>query len=110
MASARDSFAHLLDEALFHRAVCPVACGATGALTRHPGPLRQALGDQIASTVQWSSCMDAIAEIGVNCVLEGGGGATLAQMWNEQHPRVSARSLADFRSVQSAAMWIIRQQ
>jgi [acyl-carrier-protein] S-malonyltransferase len=107
MASARDSFAHLLDEVPFQRPVCPVACGATGALTRQPAPLRQALGQQIASTVQWSSCMEAIAELGVHCVLEVGAGTALAHMWNEQHPRVPARSLSDFRSAQSAAKWIM---
>jgi [acyl-carrier-protein] S-malonyltransferase len=66
----------------------------------------EALSRQLASTVQWSSVMDAIAERQVDCVLEIGGGSALSRMWNDRHSHMAARSLDDFRHPQSAAAWM----
>jgi len=62
MAPAAQAFAKTLAEVPFAAARCPIATNADGKLVRQASSLRQALSRQLASTVQWASCMEAIAE------------------------------------------------
>lgn len=106
MAPAARAFAETLKAVPFAAPSCPIALNAYGALCREPGLLRQALSAQLASTVEWSSCMDAIAERNVACVLEVGAGSALARMWNDRHPDIPARALDDFQQPQGALNWL----
>lgn len=108
MASAALGFADVLESASFFRPHAAVVLNASGASTRDPQTLRRALATQIDHTVQWSACMDTLAEQGVDCVLEVGAGTTLSKMWNQRHPDVPARSLEEFRDAAGAARWIER--
>lgn len=106
MAPAARTFAQTLLDLPFATPSCPVAVNAFGSLSRQPGALRQALSQQLASTVQWSACMDSMAERKVTCVLEIGAGSALARMWNDRYPEIPARSLDDFQHLQGAVDWI----
>jgi [acyl-carrier-protein] S-malonyltransferase len=108
MAPAARAFAEVLKGLPFAPPACPIALNASGVLSRQPDELRQALSRQLASTVQWASCMDAIAERQISCVLEIGAGSALARMWNERHPGIPARSLDDFQHLAGALDWIGR--
>jgi [acyl-carrier-protein] S-malonyltransferase len=85
---------------------CAVALNASGALSRHTAALRPALATQIANTVQWQSCMQAVAERQPQCVLEIGAGTALARLWNARYPGIAARSLDEFKELQSALQWL----
>jgi len=108
MAPAIDAFSKALSSMSFATPVCPVGLNATGTLCRQTSQLRAGLSQQLTHTVQWSAIMDAIAERQVACVLEVGGGAALARMWNEQHPDIPARALDDFRQPQRAVDWLMK--
>lgn len=108
MAPAAHAFAALLQKVSFATPCCPIALNALGALSRKPIELREALSQQIASTVHWSSCMEAVAERQVSCVLEVGAGSALGRMWNDRYPDIPARSLDDFQHLQGALDWIAR--
>ena len=108
MAPAARVFAGILDELPLAAARCPIATNADGALERQPATLRHALSRQLASTVQWAACMEAIAERQVTCVLEIGAGSALAKMWNERYPEIPARSVDEFQHPQGAVAWIER--
>lgn len=108
MAPAARAFAEVLSEVPFVAASCPIALNASGVLNRQPGALRQALSKQLACTVQWASCMEAIAERKISCVLEVGAGSALARMWNDRYPEIPARSLDDFQQVQGALDWVAK--
>jgi [acyl-carrier-protein] S-malonyltransferase len=108
MAPAARAFAEKLAELPFAAARCPIATNADGRLDRQPAALRQALSRQLASTVQWASCMEAIAERQVACVLEIGAGSALAKMWNERYSDIPARSIDEFQHPQGAVAWIER--
>ena len=108
MASAALGFAAQLDALPFARPHAALILNATGAGSRDPKALRAALSAQIASTVQWAACMDALAEQGVACVMEIGAGATLSKMWNQRHPDIPARSLDEFMDAAGAARWLQR--
>ncbi len=81
-------------------------CNLTGAAERDPSRLKQLLARQVASTVLWDSCMDAIAERRVRCVLEVGAGHALTNLWRDRHPDIPARSVDEFRSAQAIARWV----
>ena len=108
MASAAIGFAAQLEALAFARPHACLVLNATGAGSRNPQVLRSALAAQIDHTVQWSACMDALAEQGVACVMEIGAGTTLGNMWNQRHPDIPARSLQEFRDAAGAARWLQR--
>ncbi len=83
-----------------------LVCNHIGTAERDPGRLKQLLARQIASTVLWDSCMDAIAERRVRCVLEVGAGQALTKLWRDRHPDIPARSVDEFRSAQAIARWV----
>jgi len=85
---------------------CPIALNASGATSRSAAVVASALPAQIARCVEWGACMASIAERRPACVLEIGGGQTLARMWTARYPQVPARSLDEFRSAEGAARWL----
>jgi [acyl-carrier-protein] S-malonyltransferase len=109
MAKAALGFAAHLEAVPFARPQSTLVLNASGTSTRDPQSLRRALASQIDHCVQWSACMDAVAEQGVACVMEVGAGTTLSKMWNQRHPGIPARSLDEFQDVTGAARWIARQ-
>jgi len=108
MSGAALQFEQTLSELPFNKAKIAVALNSTGTTTTQRDTLRKALSEQIATTVQWSACMDSVAERGVRCVIEIGAGTTLSKMWNQRYPGIPARSIEDFRDATGAARWIER--
>jgi len=106
MAHAAEQLAQVLPSYPWAQAKCPVVLNATGTATRQTHALQKGLATQLCNPVQWASCMDAIAEKGVHCVMEMGAGTALAKMWNARHPAIPARSVEDFRDACGAARWI----
>lgn len=108
LAGALPAWGQVLAAAPFTPPRCPVVCGASARAERRPDALRAALTDQIAHTVRWDRCMDAVAERGVHCVLEVGPGTTLARLWSRRHPDIPVRSLAEFQSPDGVEHWTQR--
>ena len=65
-----------------------------------------ALSQQISTTIRWNECMDAIAESGINKVIELGPGNDLAKLIGAEHPEISARAVSDFCSYSSLSEWL----
>ena len=110
MAPALGPFAASLDAVALQRPAMALALNATGSVSRQPTVLRDALCQQLVSTVQWAACMDAIAEQGVACVLEVGPGNALSRMWNQRHPHIPARALEAFQGLAGAVQWVLVNQ
>lgn len=108
MRPALAPFDAALDAFAWSAPVCPLALNATGGMGRQPQALRSALVAQVASTVQWESCMQALAERQPHCVLEIGAGAALARLWNARYPAVPARSMDEFKDLQGVLDWLHR--
>jgi len=105
MSAAADAFDARLSALVLSSPDSILVCNHTGAAETEPGRLRQLLARQIATPVLWDSCMDAIAERRVRCVLEVGPGNALAKIWRERHPHIPVRSVDEFRSVDAVARW-----
>lgn len=108
MQTAAQAFSQVLNEVPFANPTCPIALNAFGTLSRKPIELRAGLCQQIASTVQWSACLDAVAERQVSCVLEIGAGSALGRMWNERYPHIPSRSLDEFQHLKGVVDWVER--
>jgi [acyl-carrier-protein] S-malonyltransferase len=79
--------------------------GITGTAMRDPVEVRRVLAEQVATTVRWDACMDAVAERRPDAVLEVGPGATLARLWRERHPDIPVRSCDEFASATQIRDW-----
>ena len=64
------------------------------------------LSNQVAHTIEWARCMDALHERGCRVFLELGPGAALSRMLRERFADVDARSLDDFRSLAGCVRWL----
>lgn len=106
MTPAVAAFAQRLAAEDLQPARTPVICNFNACALRQPTQLTTALAGQIASTVRWDECMDAIAERQVSCVLEVGPGTSLAAMWRERHPGIPVRSVDEFGSADGVAAWV----
>jgi [acyl-carrier-protein] S-malonyltransferase len=82
-----------------------LVCNHTGAPEHEPSRLKQWLARQVETPVLWDSCMDAIAERRVRCVLEVGPGNALTKIWRDRYPHIPARSVDEFRSADAVAGW-----
>jgi [acyl-carrier-protein] S-malonyltransferase len=107
MAAAAASFALRLQRQQMAPPLTPLVCNFSASTLRRPVDLAAALAGQIATTVRWDACMDAVAERRPRCVVEVGPGTTLAKLWNDRHPDIPARSVDEFRSPLAVARWVL---
>jgi [acyl-carrier-protein] S-malonyltransferase len=68
------------------------------------------LSRQLATMLDWASCMDSIAEMQPDAVLEIGPCNALARMFAEACPGVPVRAIEDFRDPVAAAAWVSAQR
>jgi [acyl-carrier-protein] S-malonyltransferase len=106
MAAAAASFALRLEPLQLAPPTTPLVSNFSASTLRRPVDLAAALAGQIAATVHWDACMDAVAERRPRCVIEVGPGTTLSRQWNERHTDIPARSADEFRSPAALARWV----
>jgi [acyl-carrier-protein] S-malonyltransferase len=106
MQDAAAGFADELRATPLHRPSCPIALNATGMTARDIPVLASALARQVGQCVEWRACMASVAERRPGCVLEIGGGQSLARMWRARYPDIPVRSLDEFHGPEGAAAWI----
>jgi [acyl-carrier-protein] S-malonyltransferase len=108
MRAASDGWRAALATVPLRAPECALALNATGNTTRNARAAAEALVTQLTTTVRWDECMASVAERRPACVLEIGGGQSLARMWAAQHPHIPVRSLDEFRTLEAAASWVRR--
>ena len=106
MTSASEGFSEVLAGVTFQPPEFPIVLNFCATVGRRIGELKTALAAQLCTTINWSECMDVIAERGVHCVLEIGPNSALASLWNRRYPTIPARSIEEFKNPQGAAMWV----
>lgn len=65
-----------------------------------------ALSRQIATTIGWDGCMEALAESGIDKVIELGPGNDLAKLVGAEHPQIAAHAVEDFGDYRALADWL----
>jgi [acyl-carrier-protein] S-malonyltransferase len=87
----------------------PVVAGIDGSLVRSRERAIATLAPQVARTVEWTQCMDALYERGCRLCLELGPGAALSKLMRDRYPDVEARSIEEFGSLSAVTRWLERQ-
>ena len=108
MQPAADAFAKVLAREAVQPPTVLLLDNVAAEPVRGSDEARRALSRQIASTVLWSDCVEAIHARRVACVLEVGPGAALASAWNRRYPEVPARSADEFGRARSVAQWLAK--
>lgn len=106
MRGAAEAFAEVLQDTAVATPRFALFSNFTGGRLSRAADVRTALAGQIDRMVRWDEVMDGIAERGVSCVLEIGGGSALARQWNQRFPAVPARAADDFKSVPALVDWV----
>jgi [acyl-carrier-protein] S-malonyltransferase len=109
LAAAADAFRAALERSSIAAPKRPVVAGIDGGLVTTRARAIATLAAQIARTVEWALCMDAMVERGCRVFLELGPGRALCTMLIVRHPEVEARSVDEFRSLAAAADWVRRR-
>lgn len=105
---ATEEFRTALAAVTFSAPTAPVVCGITGDLIQSTSAALPALARQLSTPIDWSACMQAIYEFGVEACLELGPGASLAKMMHDRYPEVAVRSIDEFRDFDGVQAWIAR--
>ena len=87
----------------------PVVAGidATAVTTRERAIAT--LAPQVARTIEWSQCLDALVERGCRVFLELGPGQALSRMVRGRYEEAEARAVDEFRSLAAVAAWVARK-
>ena len=108
MRGAAEAFAQVMRHTAVAVPHLPLFCNRSGGRPASVDAVRAALAEQIDHPLRWDQVMQSVAERGVSCVLEIGGGAALARQWNRHFPDVPARAADEFRSVAAVTAWLQR--
>ena len=106
MRAAVPALAQALALASWHAPRAAWVAGITGAVVRDAAEVQRVLAEQVATTVRWDACMDAVSERRPDVVLEVGPGTTLARLWRERHPAIPVRSCDEFGSAAQVLDWV----
>jgi [acyl-carrier-protein] S-malonyltransferase len=106
MRAAVPVLARALADVPWHAPRVAWVAGIAGAVERDPAEARRLLAEQVATTVRWDACMDAVAERRPGAVLEVGPGTTLARLWRERFPAIPARACDEFASRGEIVDWV----
>jgi [acyl-carrier-protein] S-malonyltransferase len=108
LAPASMAFAKVLAAIPDGRMAFPVFSAVDASLNRRVKPALDALARQIGSPLDWAACMEAMAEMRPDAVLEIGPGNALARLFAEVAPTIPVRASDDFRSIDGILDWLGR--
>ena len=109
MQNAVVPFREALQQCQFAPFKMPVLVGISADPVSDKATAVSLLSRQIAETIRWDLCMDAVAEAGITVALELGPGGALSRMLRARHPGIECRSVVDFRSLAGIVTWLERQ-
>ena len=87
----------------------PMLSGIDASRLRTADEAASALARQLATPLDWQACMESVAEMQPDAVLEIGPGNALARMLAEAAPELAVRAMEDFRETASAVAWVLRR-
>lgn len=106
LAAAADSFRDILCASSIAPPRVTVLRAVDAVPVRSRDQAIDALSRQIATTIRWDRCMDALAEFGIDAVIELGPGNDLARLLEAEHPQIRARAVDDFGDYRALADWL----
>jgi [acyl-carrier-protein] S-malonyltransferase len=92
MESAREGFAEVVAAAAFKQPKIPVLSNVSGRVFRDGEEIRRLVVEQITAPVQWETCMQTAASLGVDHFYECGSGKVLVGLAKKNSPQARAQS------------------
>jgi len=109
LAAAVAPFRSALETSALRPPAVPVVAGIDASFVTSREAGIATLSAQIAATIEWARCLDALYERGCRVFLELGPGAALSAMVRERWPGdVAARSVSEFRGLEGVIAWLQR--
>ena len=108
LAAAVDPFRKVLIDSNLRAPAIPVIAGVDGAPVTTRERAIETLAVQLARPIEWTQCLDALAERGCRVFLELGPGRALSKMAVDRLPDVEARSVEEFGDPGAIAGWVRR--
>ncbi len=109
LASATHVFGEHLARSGLRAPPIPILAGIDGAPVSTRERALTTLTRQVAETVEWTACLEGLAEEGCTVLLELGPGTDLSRMARDALPSVSARSVSEFKTLDGVCAWVMRQ-
>lgn len=109
LRTAVNAFRGILATSTMRSPVRPVLAGIDGREISNRTDAITALAEQLAAPIQWHRCMTSLVERGCRVFLELPPGRALSQMLGEQFDDVEARAVEDFKTLDGARDWVLRQ-
>jgi [acyl-carrier-protein] S-malonyltransferase len=107
LQSAVGPFAQALEQSALRAPAAPVVAGIDAAWVTDRTSAAGKLAAQLATTIEWARCLDALFERGCRVFLELGPGSSLAQMVSRRFGSAAfARSVDDFRTLDGVTSWV----
>lgn len=108
LAAAVAPFRAALEASALRVPAVPVVASIDAAWVRTRERAIATLASQVAQTIEWSQCLDALYERGCRVFLELGPGQALSRMVRERFDDAEARAVDEFRSFAAIAAWAAR--
>ena len=110
LASAVAPFRATLERSPLRAPSVPIVAGIDAEPVTTRERAIATLAAQVAQTVEWAQCLDALYERGCRVYLELGPGHALSRMASARFDDVDARAVDDFSSVAAVTAWAVKQR
>ena len=101
MEPARVAFEAYLREIPFNKPAIDVFTNTTGQLVSEPEAIKQALVNQVVSTVRWVECMEGARDLGVQHFYECGPGGVLTGLARRIDKTLTVTPLSEYEDIQA---------
>ena len=98
MLTASLAMDEMLEEAQVRDPVLPMVSGADGAILAKADDVRLALGDQMLSPVRWVAVVERFASLGVEEIVEAGGGTLVRMLRDFKDVKMAGRAAKEVLS------------
>ncbi|HEX9609978.1 MAG TPA: ACP S-malonyltransferase [Candidatus Limnocylindria bacterium] len=102
MAGVAEQLAEAFDHERWSDARVPVMSNVTAEPITNAGLIRALLAEQVRSPVEWTRCVERMADDGVDLAIECGAGSALVGMIRRTAPRMRAVAVADGAGLDAA--------
>lgn len=109
MRPAAETVRRWLEESDLKAPETQVLAGVDGGPVFSRSRAVETLAIQTAQTIRWDKCLEGLKEAGCTVLLELGPGSDLSRMARDASPRVAARSVSEFRSLDGVRTWVTRE-
>jgi len=102
MASVAEQLAEAFERETWSDARVPIMSNVTAEPVTDAGRIRALLAEQVRSPVEWTRCVQRMAQDGVNVAIECGAGSALVGMLRRIAPAIRAVAVADRAGLDAA--------